>query len=392
MALPLEGIIILDLTRLLPGPFATWILQSWGADVVKVEDPGAGDYMRTAPFAGTVPGAHFATLNRGKRSIVLDLRSEQGREAFFEVARQRPVIVESFRPGVLDRLGIGYEALKEKIPEVIVCSISGYGQTGAYRDRAGHDLNYVALSGFLGLNAPPNGAPTMPGTQLADVAGGSLPAVGALLAALLRQKTTGEGAKIDIGMADWATMLLPFSHTDRATGQTPRGGSTMLTGSLVCYNIYETKDGRHMALSALEPKFYQAFCRAVERPDLLEHHLDPAVEGGPGFEKMQVLFKSYTFEEWKRMLAGADCCAEPILHLEEIPDTPLAKDRGWFGPTRLDGCEEPVSLPCLPDVFGEGNAPGGAVPGQGEHTREVLEEAGCSEERIRAILSRIEKG
>ncbi len=232
----------------------------------------------------------------------------------------------------------------------------------------------------------------MPGTQIADIAGGSLPAVGALLAALLRQKTTGEGAKIDIGIADWTSMLMPFGHTDRATGQTPRSGSTMLTGSLACYNIYETKDGRYISLSALEPKFYKAFCKTVERPDLLEHHFDPAVEGSPGFEKMRELFKKYTFEEWSNLLADADCCTEPILHMEEIPDTPLARDRGWFKEQRIEGSDEMLSLPSLPDVFGQSLDEQTDVPAQGAHTREILEEAGCSEEIVRAVLSRIEKG
>src|SRR4051812_4719628 len=261
----LHGIRILDLSRLLPGPFLTMILADLGADVVKVEDPKLGDYMRQIPPARGGMSGRYLAVNRGKRSIVLDLKAPAGRDALLRMAARADVVVESFRPGVLDKLGVGYEALAAVNPGIVVCSISGFGQTGPYVDRAGHDLGYLALAGVLAMGGPPGGAPMMPGVQIADLAGGALWSATAILAALVGRHRTGRGAHLDISMTEGAMALVAAELGNLACGVAATRGTATLNGGLACYGIYRTADDRYLAVGALEPKFWLALNQAIGR-------------------------------------------------------------------------------------------------------------------------------
>ncbi|MEO6887938.1 MAG: CaiB/BaiF CoA-transferase family protein, partial [Ktedonobacteraceae bacterium] len=275
MTQPLSGIRILDLSRLLPGAYASQMLADFGADVIKVEEPGMGDYGRVMPPHG--PGGMgqlFLAINRNKRSMTLDLKSEEGRAIFLRLVGTADVLLESFRPGVMQRLGLGYERLKEEQPGLIYCAISGYGQEGPYRQRAGHDLNYAGYAGLLYYNRGAQGEPAMPATQLGDLAGGSYMAVIGILTALAGRTPTGEGRMIDVSMTEGVMSLLPvFASTYLTADKAPQPGQSALDGGLPCYNIYETRDGKHVTLAALEPKFWHTFCTRVGHLELLPFHL-----------------------------------------------------------------------------------------------------------------------
>src|SRR2546426_8967440 len=250
MSQPLSGIRILDLTRLLPGAYASQMLADFGADVIKVEEPESGDYGRFMPphnAGGT--SLFFTAINRNKRSITLNLKTKEGRAIFLRLVRGADVVLESFRPGVMERLGLGYERLREVRPGIIYCAISGYGQDGPYRLRAGHDLNYAGYAGLLHYNRGVNGEPAMPPTQLGDLAGGSYLAVVGILAAAVGRTKTGEGRKIDVSMTEGVMSLLPLTASAYLnTGVEPRPGKSALDGGLPCYNMYETLDGKHITL------------------------------------------------------------------------------------------------------------------------------------------------
>jgi crotonobetainyl-CoA:carnitine CoA-transferase CaiB-like acyl-CoA transferase len=354
----LAGLRVLDLTRLLPGPFCSLLLADFGADVIKVEDLGAGDYARADP-------AGFAALNRGKRSIKLDLKSDGGRDAFLRLARRADVVLESFRPGVMDRLGVGWERLREENPALVYCAISGYGQHGPLRDRAGHDLNYLARAGLLALSGDADGPPVQSAGQIADIGGGALMAAFGILAAL----RSGEGQFVDVAMADgalsWLALLAPRPGSRR--------GSLTLGGGILCYRPYRCADG-YVALGALEPKFFAAFCRGVGREDLLEHQFD--APGSDAHAEVAAIFLERTRAEWEAFNAVHDCCLEPVQELAEVLGDPQFQAREMV----LDGAlGTPVKLSATPaDVSG-------AAPGPGEHTDEVLAEAGLTAAEISAL-------
>ena len=268
-AKPLAGIRVLDLTRLLPGPLCTLHLADLGADVIKIEDPTVGDYARGAG-SGTehAPSAYFLCVNRNKRGLCLDLTQAAGREVFYDLAKTAHVVIESFRPGVVGRLGIDYESIRNINPRIVYCAITGYGQTGPYRDRAGHDLNYCAYAGVSDQIGVRNGPPVVPNIQLADIAGGTLTAVMGILAALLDAERNGAGRYVDVAMADGAlaTAIIPLAGYLDYGKVAPRGAD-MLSGGLPCYGVYETADHRHMAIAAPEDKFWRALCNALQRPD-----------------------------------------------------------------------------------------------------------------------------
>src|ERR671929_195422 len=267
MTLPLEGIRVLDLSRLLPGGFCSLLLADFGADVVKVEDTGMGDYVRADEPA-------FQALNRGKRSIRIDLKHPEGRDVFLRLARDADVVLESFRPGVMDRLGVGYARLREENPRLVYCAITGHGQDGPFAARAGHDMNYLARVGLLDLTGEPDGPPIQAAGQIADLGGGALMAAFGILAALRERERSGEGQLVDVSMADGALSWLALVAAKYlADGQVPKRGSIELAGRLVCYRPYACKDG-WVTLGALEPKFWQAWCRGVGREDLIEHQFE----------------------------------------------------------------------------------------------------------------------
>jgi alpha-methylacyl-CoA racemase len=384
VALPLSGIRILDLTRLLPGPFATLVLADLGADVVKVEDPqGGGDWLRwLPPLAGEQSGAYHA-LNRNKRSIALDLKRAEGVEAFLRLGAGADAVVESFRPGVMDRLGIGYQALRARNPGIVLCSISGYGQDGPYALRAGHDLDYCAVAGALAANGPSE-APLPIGVQVADVAGGSWPAVAGILAALIRRRAGGEGAHVDVSMTEGALAMLslPLAMSWARGSPIPRGRG-MLDGGAPCYGVYRTRDGRFVALGALEPKFFGAFCAAVGRPDLAARQ-DEA-EGSRLRAELEAIFSARTRDDWTAFAAQHDVCLAPVLEGDEPRADPQLAARGafvevetpWEGRV-MPGIASPVRLRGEP-------APRRAAPRLGEHGEAVLGEAGFTAPEIAAL-------
>jgi alpha-methylacyl-CoA racemase len=380
---PLQGVRVLDLSRLLPGPFATLVLADLGADVVKVEDPQGGDSLRWLPPLVGEQSGYFHAINRNKRSATLDLRRPEGAAAFLRLARGADVVVESFRPGVLDRLGVGWEALHAANPRLVLCSISGYGQDGPYRERAGHDLDYAAIAGVLALNGPPE-RPLPLGVQVADLAGGAWPAVAGILAALVRRGATGEGAHVDVSMTEGALALLAMHLGAAAARGAPLArGEEMLNGRAACYAVYRTKDGRFAALGALEPKFFAAFCAAVGRPELAERHLDD--DGRGPRAELEAIFASRTREEWARFAAEHDVCVAPVLEGDEPRADPQLRARGafvevetpWEG-RALPGVASPVRLRGY-------EAPLRAAPRLGEHTAAVLREAGVSDEELAAL-------
>jgi alpha-methylacyl-CoA racemase len=383
LTLPLAGLRILDLTRLLPGPFATLVLADLGADVVKVEDPRGGDGLRgLLPVAGAESGA-FHALNRNKRSIALALGRPEGVAAFLRLAAGADVVVEAFRPGVLERLGIGWSALHARSPRLVLCSITGYGQDGPYAGRAGHDLDYAAISGVLAANGEP-GAPHPLGVQAADVAGGAWPAVAGILAALLGRDARGEGAHVDVSMTDGAVALLALPLGIAWARGTPIArGRELLSGGAACYGIYRTKDGRFVALAALEPKFFAAFCAAAGRPELAERQLE---DGGAGPRaELEAIFAARTRDEWASFAATHDVCLAPVLEGDEPRDDPQLAARGVFVevPTPWEGR-------AMPGVASPVRLRGVAVPLRpaprlGEHGAAVLAEAGFDAGEIAAL-------
>jgi crotonobetainyl-CoA:carnitine CoA-transferase CaiB-like acyl-CoA transferase len=374
--LPLAGVRVLDLSRLLPGPYASLVLADLGADVVKVEEPAGGDYLRwMPPLAGEQSGA-FHALNRNKRSLVLDLKAPGGPAALLRLAAGADVLLESFRPGVLDRLGVGWEALRQANPRLVLCSISGFGQQGPYRGLAGHDLDYCAIAGVLAVNGPAD-RPLPLGVQVADLCGGAWPAVAGILAALLRRGVTGVGAHVDIAMADGvaAMLTMPQAMAD-ARGTPLRREGELLNGGAACYRVYATADGRHVALGALEPQFFARFCAAAGRPELAERQYDD--DGRGPVEELTALFATGTRDHWARLGHQHDCCLAPVLTGDEPRADPQLRARGLF--LDVETPWEGRSLPSLatPVRLAGVTAPRRPAPRLGEDTDEVLRQAGFS--------------
>jgi alpha-methylacyl-CoA racemase len=388
MSLPLEGVRVLDLSRLLPGGFCSLLLADFGAEVLKVEDTGAGDYVRWAPplydgAAQSAQGALFLALNRNKRSIRVNLKEEGGREVLLRLAREYDVLLESFRPGVLDRLGVGYEGLREANPGLVYCAITGYGLDGPYTERSGHDMNYLGLIGLLGLTGERDGPPIQAAGQIADIGGGALMAAFGILAALRERDRSGEGQVVDVSMADGAmSWLAMVAARYFAEGVVPHRGDLELAGSIVCYRPYACRDG-WVTLGALEPKFWQAWCRGVGREDLIEKQFEPP--GSETHAEVERIFLERTREEWRAFASEHDCCLEPVLDLDEALDSELVRAREMVveldqpGAGRVKQLNTPIKMRRTP---GGVHAPG---PVLGEHTDEVLAAAGYSEEEIAAL-------
>jgi alpha-methylacyl-CoA racemase len=344
----LSGIRVLDLTRLLPGAFCTMLLADQGADVIKVEEPGSGDYMRWTPPLVDGQSALFDAINRNKRSIELDLKTERGRDALLRLVETADVLVEGNRPGVMDRLGLGWEVLHERNRKLVMCSITGYGEDGPFASRAGHDLNYMAIAGALGLNGERDGPPVPLSVQAADIGGGGLHPAVEILAALVSVQRGGAGRRIDVAMTDGAVRWLALAFAAREQGERVTRGDQRLAGRYPCYRVYECADGRYYSVAALEPKFWSALCAAIHRPDLIDAHLS---EDAGAHRSMEEVFRSRTRDEWEEILAAVDACCEPVLDLDEVAQHPQVIARGLFRRT-------------------------GRAPRLGEHTEEVLREIG----------------
>lgn len=383
MSGPLDGYVVLDLTRLLPGAYCTLLLADLGTDVVKVEEPGRGDPLRDAPplVEGT-SAAHLA-LDRGKRSVTLNLRSSEGPEVLGRLAAGAHAVVESFRPGVADRLGIGYGTLSERNPRLVYCSLTGYGQDGPYRDRPGHDLDYLAYAGLLEPTGTEDGPPVVPAAQIADLSGGMGAAVG-ILACLLDAERTGRGRFVDLAMLDaaasWASLTWSWYL---ATGETPVRGRWLLTGGLACYRVYRTKDGKYLAVGALEPKFWRTLCQALGAAELVDQQLDP-IRQEELARRLQDIFMARTRHEWVEELAGLEVCVAPVNDVAEAMADRQLVHRGMVA----EAGGRRVGPGPLVKVAGQHRGQLAPAPPLGEHTKLVLTAAGFTAEEVAGLRER----
>jgi alpha-methylacyl-CoA racemase len=379
---PLAGLRVLDLTRLLPGPVCTLYLADLGADVVKVEDTGAGDYGRVL---GGVPGrvsAFFAAVNRNKRSLAIDLKDPRGRTAFLTLAARADVIVESFRPGVVGSLGIDYDTVAAANPRIVYASISGYGQTGPRATAAGHDINYLGYAGVLDQTGAHGGPPAISNLQIADLLGGAASAAVGILAAIVGAQRTGRGRYVDVAMADavLAHNIFPL-HALEQWGRTMPRGDDLLTGGLPCYGVYPTQDGRWLAVGALEEKFWRKLCAVLDRPDLVAGQNAVGDEGERVRRELTAIFTGAPLAHWVERFAPADCCVTPINTLDDALADPQFTARGMVV-ARPDGSRQyapPFRL--SRHEFSVARE----APAQGEHSVEILREAGLDATAIDAL-------
>lgn len=385
MSLPLEGVRILDLSMYLPGPFCTQMLADFGAEVIKVEELGGEWGRRVYPVIGDKSTLFYA-VNRGKKSIAIDLKTDEGKAIFFDLARHADVIVEQFRPGVMERLGLGYEKLDKVNPRLIYCSVSGYGHSGPLQYEAGHDLNYLSLAGVTGLTGTRD-RPGMSGVQIADLAGGSMQAVSAILLALLAREKTGRGQYCDVAMMDGAISLLVYSLAEwSGQGTLPECNRGILTGGYACYQIYATADNEFVSLGAVEAKFWQRFCERIGRPEYIPYQWDSSRQDEI-LADIQAVMAEKTRQEWVEYFADADICFTPVLNLQEMTQHPQVKDRdmivlmenvqGSGKNMMLTGC--PIKLSYTPAVVKT------VFPELGEHTDAVLQEIGYSPQEIASL-------
>ena len=355
---PLDGLVVLDLTRLLPGAAATMQLANFGAEVIKIEEPERGDYGRWIPPYLDGEGAVFHMVNRGKKSVALDLKDEGGRTAFLSMARTADVVVESFRPGAMRRLGLDYETLRAANERLIYVSVTGYGQDGSWAAMAGHDINYMALGGALEGNGAYGEAPVIPGIQIADLAGGAMQAVTGVLLALAARAKTGRGQRVDVSMVDGVAWMLPVAlGLHIATGELPARGDGVLTGRYACYRLYEASDGRWLAVGALEPKFWQALCAALGCEQFIAEQFAESPRRDEIIAELARIFRTRTAEDWFERLRPGDCCVTPVRNVAEVA--------AHFGLAHGDS----VIAPRLSETPG---SLGGPPPRLGEQTGEIL--------------------
>ncbi len=388
MSGPLASLKVLDFSTLLPGPFASLMLADMGAEVLRIESPTRLDLLRVLPPHDHGTSASHAYLNRNKRSLALDLKQAAALELVRELVKDYDIVLEQFRPGVMARLGLGYEALKAINPGLIYVSITGYGQTGPYKDRAGHDINYLALAGVASHTGRRDGGPLPLGVQLADVGGGSLHAVVGLLAAVIARQQSGVGQYLDVSMTDCSFSLNAMAGAGYlACGVEPERENHVLNGGSF-YDYYRTRDGRWMSVGSLEPAFMQQLCAALGRPELAAQGLSPQPEQQNSLKlALQVEFEKRSFDELCALFAGVDACVEPVLSLSEALEHPQLKARELVSQVpRGDGSTQ-AQIAC-PLKFSEGLPKprhiGAAV---GAHTDEVLTELGVSPQRISALRS-----
>ena len=347
---PLAGIRVLDFSTLLPGPLATLILAEAGAEVIKIERPGTGDEMRSyAPKLGP-SSVNFALLNRGKRSIAIDLKAPEAVAKVMALAEKSDVIVEQFRPGVMDRLGLGYAAVAARNPGIVYCSITGYGQTGPRAQTAAHDLNYIGEMGMLAPSAGPDSAPVLPPALVADIGGGAYPAIMNILLALRVRDASGRGSKLDVAMTDNLFAFMYWALGDGlAAGRWPQPGGALVTGGSPRYQIYRTRDDRFVAAAPLEPKFWQNFCEAIELPVAVrDDSRDPEKTGAAVAERI----RSRNAEEWRHVFAGKDVCCSIVSSLRDALADPQVVARRLFDRHVNAGDQAIPALPLpIADMF-----------------------------------------
>lgn len=385
MTKPLEGIRILDLTHMLPGPFCTMLLADMGAEVIKVENPQGGDSFRTRVPLKKNEGTAFLMLNRNKKSVVVDLKAQRGRDFFMKLAATADIVFEQYKPGTAKKLGIDYESVKAHNPAVIYCSLTGYGQEGPYAAMPGHDINYLSLAGVLDTIGSADSAPSLPGIQIADLGGGAQWSLIALLLALRQRDKTGAGCYLDISMTrcliPWMSLYLSQYAAD---GTVPQRGTTKAGGHYACYRIYETSDGRFVSMGAAEPKFWARFCELIERPDLI------ADQYAEGERRQQIIdavadtFASKPQQYWCDLLFNENVCFTPVRSFDEVMD-----DAGLVG----DGLVSTYDHPAEGEVLNLGfpiemgvDIETRPAPGYGADTAACLKEVGVSDEDIATYL------
>lgn len=373
----LSGITVLDLSRLLPGPFCSMILADHGARVISVEDKRfmADDFFIT-------------TVNRNKEHMSLNLKTPEGKEIFFRLVKKIDVLLEGFRPGVVNRLGIDYDTIRNVNPKIIYCSITGYGQTGPYRNRAGHDVNFLGYSGVLDLMGEPDRPPSIPGIQIADIAGGGMnAAIGVLLALLARDKT-GKGQYIDISMTDGMVSLLPLTlFFQQRTGENPKRGESLLSHRYAFYNTYETADGRHITIGAVENRFWKQLCEHLDVSEYtpLQYNENRRQEI---LDFMRTTFKKKTLAEWEDELADLDVCWGRVQNLEEVLQDPLFRDREMVVDIRQKNRGKITTLG-VPVKLSETPGTVRTPPVDfGESTVSILQELGYTEDQIKAFADK----
>lgn len=377
---------MLDLTRLLPGGYATLLLADLGADVVKIEEPHRGDYIRfSSPPAGEHSAAHVA-LNRNKRSVTLNLKHDDGRRLLLRLAGAFDVLVESFRPGVMDRLGIGYDTLHRRHPGLVYCAVTGYGQTGPRAQSAGHDVNYIGYAGLASLTGAEGQRPVIPGVQVADLGGGGMAAVIAILTALHRRAATGEGCMCDVSMMDGALSWLSIhAAAFFATNIIPERELMPLSGGYPCYRIYRAADG-YVTVGALEPQFWAALCEAIGREDLAGDAFATGARRDEVIAELDELFSGRTRAQWMELLGGRDVCVGPVNDLGEALEDEQVRSRNMVFDADVDGAGpwrhvgNPIRFAGLDEV-----ARSPAPPRLGEHTAEVLAEIGVDAAELESL-------
>lgn len=381
---PLSGVRILDLTRLLPGGVLGALLADLGADVIKVEEPRLGDYMRWEPKRIGPESAASWIVGRNKRSVAVDLKDPEGVELLLSMAEQADIVIEGFRPGVSDRLGVGYDAMAARNPRVVYASLTGYGSDGSMRDAAGHDINYISYAGVLGMTGPPDGPLCPPGVQVGDLGGATMLGIG-ILAALYAASRTGRGSRVEVAMYD-AALAWTSIHAGElwASGEVPNPGHMLLNGEFPCYNVYACSDSRFLSVGAVEPKFWAAFCAAIERPDLVVRIADPEAR-----DEVAAVLGTRTRDEWAELLLPADACVAPVLDLGEALAHPLAVERGMVqqGQLRRSGSETGPTLGTPIRFDGRIRPVGTPPPALGEDTVALAREAGLSQDDVDRLLA-----
>ena len=380
----LDGLHVLDLSRLLPGPLCTMILGDLGADVVKVEQPEIGDYARFAPPLIGDTGSAFLMLNRNKRSITLNLKNAEAKEILHKLATKADVFVESYQPGVAERLGVGYPAIRKVNEHIIYCSISGYGQTGPYRDLVGHDLNYAAYSGAIGATGLKGGPPVIPAVQISDIQSAIYAAV-AITAALYRREKTGEAGFIDVSLMDTAvaSMIMPLSF--HFAGASTERGESFLSGGAPFYNVYETKDRRFISIASLEPKFWVELCNALGVEEYQDQQIVSAQVSQQIRADLAEKFREKKRDEWVKILNEREIPCAPVYDVSEVPADPQVRARKMifemeteaFG--KLNQLATPIRISHNPLIVRSG------PPKLGQHTLEILRGLGYSTKDVERL-------
>jgi crotonobetainyl-CoA:carnitine CoA-transferase CaiB-like acyl-CoA transferase len=388
MPAPLEGLLVLDFTRLLPGPFATQLLCNLGAEVIKIEDPNLGDYMRTVPPSVQGISYPFLMVNRGKKSLAVDLKTKEGRAILYKLVAKADIVMEQFRPGVMKKLGMDHATLAGRNRRLIYCSFSGYGQTGPSKDVPAHDINFEAHAGILGVSGGTDGRPGIPGVPMADLASGFNAAM-SVLAALRTRDRTDKGEFIDISIFDTAVSMMVLNLARYlATGEEPVAGEALLTGRFPFYGLYETADGGWLSVATVEPKFWARMCELLGAPELLESQFPDEREKANVVRSLQARFRQKTTKEWEAIFARANLPITSVRKVADVVRDPHVKARELLPVVEVPGLwkMQVVAHPAKHSVTTTRNP--ARVPGMGEDSEEILRSLGYTSKQIEALAKR----